>query len=542
MSEIIGKGFPVTAQLGIQALLLALAVALPLGVISALRQNTMIDYGSLFFATVGTTIPSFVMAIFFIYIFGLGLHLFPITGWGTPQHMVMPTVILALGAAAFLARITRASMLEAIRQDYVRTARSKGLREQVVIVGHVLKNAMIPVATVVGPAAAGLITGSFIIETFFSRPGIGREYVLQHHRARLSRDHGDDAAVRVLHRRREPLGRPRVRHARSAHQGREIVATASTTQERAAELNVLVRKQRSLWGDALYRLMRNKAAVAGLIVIAAAFLVAIFAPVLAPYNPILIPPSSELASQMEPQWTGSKYTDPRYLLGTDFLGRDILSRLIYASRDQHGRGLHPDGDRVLPRDHRRHDRRLLRRLARSAADALHRHHLRVPGLPVPDHHRRVVPEQSVREAHGRPAADLRRDRDRRLGRRRAPHAWPGAFAQGARIRRGRARGRRDASADHGQAPAARTLSRRTDRERGVRVPSAILGEATLSFLGLGIIPPTPSWGQMINEGFPLFSANPWAVLLPAICISVVMLAFTFVGDGLRDALDPRMKT
>jgi len=177
VSDIIGQGFPVTAQLGIQALILALAVALPLGVISALRQNTIVDYGSLFFATVGTTIPSFVMAIFFIYIFALGLHLFPITGWGTPQHMVMPTVILALGAAAFLARITRASMLEAIRQDYVRTARSKGLREQVVIVGHVLKNAMIPVATVVGPAAAGLITGSFIIETFFSVPGIGREYV-----------------------------------------------------------------------------------------------------------------------------------------------------------------------------------------------------------------------------------------------------------------------------------------------------------------------------------------------------------------------------
>lgn len=175
--DIIGQGFPVTAQLGIQALLLALAVALPLGVISALKQNTAIDYISLFFATVGTTIPSFVMAIFFIYFFALNLKLFPITGWGTPQHMVMPTVILAMGASAFLARITRASMLEAIRQDYVRTARSKGLREQVVVVSHVLKNALIPVATVVGPAAAGLITGSFIIETFFSVPGMGREYV-----------------------------------------------------------------------------------------------------------------------------------------------------------------------------------------------------------------------------------------------------------------------------------------------------------------------------------------------------------------------------
>ena len=177
VSDILAQGFPITAQLGIQALLLALAISLPLGVISALKQNTMVDYGSLFFATIGTTIPSFVLALFFIYTFAVWLRLLPIIGWGTPQHMLMPTVILSLGSAAFLTRITRASMLEAIRQDYVRTARSKGLREQVVIVGHVLKNALIPVATVVGPAAAGLITGSFIIETLFSVPGIGREYI-----------------------------------------------------------------------------------------------------------------------------------------------------------------------------------------------------------------------------------------------------------------------------------------------------------------------------------------------------------------------------
>lgn len=177
VADIIGRGFPITAQLGLQALILALAVSLPLGVVSALRQNTAVDYVSLFFATIGTTIPSFVIALFFIYAFGVWLRWLPFVGWGTPQHMIMPTIILALGAAAFLTRITRASMLEAIRQDYVRTARSKGLAEQVVIVGHVLKNAMIPVATVVGPAAAGLITGSFIIESLFSIPGIGREYI-----------------------------------------------------------------------------------------------------------------------------------------------------------------------------------------------------------------------------------------------------------------------------------------------------------------------------------------------------------------------------
>ena len=178
VAEIIGSEFPVSAQLGLQALLLALAVSLPLGVISALKQNTAVDYASLLFATVGTTVPAFVIAIIAIYVFGVNLKLVPFVGWGTPKHMILPTVILSLGAMAFLTRITRASMLEAIRQDYVRTARSKGLSEQVVIVGHTLKNAMIPVATILGPATAGLITGSFIIEWLFNVPGMGREFIL----------------------------------------------------------------------------------------------------------------------------------------------------------------------------------------------------------------------------------------------------------------------------------------------------------------------------------------------------------------------------
>ncbi len=178
VAQIIGQQFPVSAQLGLQALLLALAISIPLGVVSALRQNTAFDYASIVFATVGTTVPSFVIAIFAIYLFGLNLGWLPLVGWGTPKHMVMPTLILALGATAFLTRITRASVLEAIRQDYVRTARAKGLSEQMVVVGHVLRNALIPVATIVGPATAGLITGSFIIEWFFVIPGIGREFVL----------------------------------------------------------------------------------------------------------------------------------------------------------------------------------------------------------------------------------------------------------------------------------------------------------------------------------------------------------------------------
>jgi oligopeptide transport system permease protein len=176
--DIIGQGVGPTAQLGIQALLFALAFSIPLGIVSALKQNTPIDYLSLLLATVGTTIPGFVTAILLIYLFGVTLHLVPFVGWGTWQHTLLPTFVLGLGPGAFLTRITRASMLEAIRQDYVRTARSKGLHERAVIVGHALKNALIPIATIVGPATAGLVTGSFIIETLFNVPGIGRLYII----------------------------------------------------------------------------------------------------------------------------------------------------------------------------------------------------------------------------------------------------------------------------------------------------------------------------------------------------------------------------
>jgi oligopeptide transport system permease protein len=176
--DVIGQGIGATFQLGTGALVFALAFSIPLGIVSALKQNTFIDYLSMLVATVGTTIPGFVTAIFLIYIFGVTLHLLPFVGWGTWQHMVMPMFVLGLSPGAFLTRITRASMLEAIRQDYVRTARGKGLPERAVVVGHALKNALIPVATIIGPATAGLITGSFIIEQLFNVPGMGRLYII----------------------------------------------------------------------------------------------------------------------------------------------------------------------------------------------------------------------------------------------------------------------------------------------------------------------------------------------------------------------------
>lgn len=177
VTEIIGRGIKTTTQLGLLALVVALSVGLTLGTLAALNRNGPIDYISVFFATAGASLPNFVLAVFLIIIFAVNLHWFDIIGWGEPRKMVLPVIALSTLPAAFLARITRASMLEVMNQDYVRTARAKGLRERSVVLQHIIKNGMIPVLTLIGPIAANLITGSFIVESIYSIPGVGRAFV-----------------------------------------------------------------------------------------------------------------------------------------------------------------------------------------------------------------------------------------------------------------------------------------------------------------------------------------------------------------------------
>ncbi|MGI2335445.1 MAG: ABC transporter permease [Dehalogenimonas sp.] len=177
VTDIIMNGLPKTAVLGLSAFLLALLIGIPLGIAAALKQNTLIDYSSVVFATVFASIPGFVLGIFLMIIFSVWLHWLPTGGWGTWQNLIMPAVALAALPAAYTARITRASMLDVVRQDYIRTARSKGLTERLILIRHTLRNALIPVVTVSGPELAALIAGSFIIENLFSIPGIGRLFV-----------------------------------------------------------------------------------------------------------------------------------------------------------------------------------------------------------------------------------------------------------------------------------------------------------------------------------------------------------------------------
>lgn len=169
-------GFPYSARIGIYALLLAVALGVPLGVMAALKQNTWIDYISLFFATIGATVPSFVIGIFLMIIFAVKLHWVEVL-WTDWRNYILPTVVLGLATSAFIARLSRASILEILRQDYVRTARAKGLQNSTVTLRHVLRNGMIPVVTILGPALAALITGTIIIENVFGVPGMGYLFI-----------------------------------------------------------------------------------------------------------------------------------------------------------------------------------------------------------------------------------------------------------------------------------------------------------------------------------------------------------------------------
>jgi ABC-type dipeptide/oligopeptide/nickel transport system permease component len=178
VAEIMVETFPISLLLGSMALVLAVVGGLTLGVLAAVYQNRSWDYVSVSVATLGVSVPNFVLAVFLIVLFSFVLPIFPTGGWNSPQDWVLPTVTLALAPMGIIARFTRSSMLEVIRSDYIVTARAKGLAEGPVILKHVLKNGFIPVVTLLGPMFAAVGTGSFFVESIFRIPGMGRFFVL----------------------------------------------------------------------------------------------------------------------------------------------------------------------------------------------------------------------------------------------------------------------------------------------------------------------------------------------------------------------------
>jgi len=177
VNDIIKQQLPPSATLGVLALGVALLLGVPIGILSAVKQNTWLDYFGMFVAVAGVSVPAMTLGPLLIWGVALELDLLPVARWGTWQPAVLPCLALGLGSAAILAPLTRASRLPVIHQDYIRTARSKGLGERTVINKHALRNALIPVVTVLGPLFAALVTGSMVVEQIFAIPGLGRYFV-----------------------------------------------------------------------------------------------------------------------------------------------------------------------------------------------------------------------------------------------------------------------------------------------------------------------------------------------------------------------------
>jgi ABC-type dipeptide/oligopeptide/nickel transport system permease component len=177
VNDIISGTLVTSAELGAVAMFFSILIGLPTGILAALKQNSLVDYVSTFIAVVGRSVPSIVMGPLLMWIFALQLGLFPTSGWGRPIQVVLPAVTLGAYFAAYIARLTRASLLQVVGEDYIRTARAKGLAERAVIVGHALKNSLIPVVTIMGPIFAAVLTGTFVVEQIFAIPGMGKHFV-----------------------------------------------------------------------------------------------------------------------------------------------------------------------------------------------------------------------------------------------------------------------------------------------------------------------------------------------------------------------------
>jgi oligopeptide transport system permease protein len=181
VQSVIAEKFPISLRIGFVGIIFAITIGVPLGIISALKQNTWIDYVCLFTSTLGVSVPTFVSGLLLLIFFTRTLSISPIRRpeeWdGLSPAYILPGIVLGLATMSYMARLTRASMLEIKRQDFIRTARAKGLANQAVVTKHMFRNALIPIVTILGPAAADLVTGSIIIETIFNAPGLGREFV-----------------------------------------------------------------------------------------------------------------------------------------------------------------------------------------------------------------------------------------------------------------------------------------------------------------------------------------------------------------------------
>ena len=503
------------------AIIVALGIGIPAGIISAVKKDTAWDYGANIFALWGISTPNFWLGILMIFLFSVTLGWLPASGYvrlgedwrASLATTVMPAFVLGNAIAAVLMRHTRSAMMQAMGADYVRTARAKGLYERPVVLKHALRNALTPVITLGALEFGTLLSGAVLTEQIFTIPGFGKLIV----DAVFNRDYavvqGVVLVTATTYIVAQPAGR-RGLHAGQSEAGADDRRDACPP--RAADAT-----EENPWARAWRRLKRRKGAMVGLVVVVLFVLLAVFAPLIAPYDPIA---TSWSAVRKPPSWA--------HWLGTDEVGRDVLSRVIWGARASLSAGLVSVGialgvgvplgllagyaggwiDAVLSR----------------IVDAM----LAVPFLILAIALAAFLgPSLSnAMIAIGVTATPI----FVRLTRGQTLAAKVEDYVEAARA----------VGNPHWRIALRHVLPNIVPPllvQASLAIAGAIIAEAALSFLGLGQQPPAPSWGSMLNSAQRFIAQAPWMAFWPGFAIFFAVLSFNLLGDGLRDALDPRHK-
>ncbi|MBI3706515.1 MAG: ABC transporter permease subunit [Proteobacteria bacterium] len=506
VAELIAQRIEPTLALSVFTIVIAVLVAVPLGVIAAYKHDSWIDRLVMGFSVLGFSVPVFVFGYLLIYLFAIQLGVFPVQGyrriadgfWPFAERLVLPACTLAVIYIALIARITRASVLEVLGEDYIRTAYAKGLTDGVVLMRHALRNAAVPIVTVIGIGIALLIGGVVVTESVYNIPGLGR----------LTGDRSQLHAARS----EDPL------------------LTAATDELLPSAADASAAAARS---GAVHRLLHSTTVIIGGAIMLVMLVVALLAPALGTSDPARIDPTyrNKLPGSERSITLASGETATRtYWMGTDSLGRDVYSRVIYGARISLMIGTCVAAISVaiglvigLVSGYIR----WLDGIVMRFMDGM----MAIPGIllaialvsvwgaglgtviiaiVVPEIPRVVRLVRSVvlsvrEEPYVEAAISVGTPTPLILIRHVLPNTVAPVIVQGTYI-----------------------------------CASAILVEAILSFLGIGIPPETPTWGNIMAEGRTLFRVYPHNILFPGVFLAFTVLAVNMLGDGLRDTLDPRL--
>ena len=535
VADMIGQSFPVSLQLGVIGMAISILAGVPAGIVAALYKNRWMDWWVMLVSMAGICIPAFVVAP--VLGVALGMHVpgLSVAGWDSPGCVVLPALTLGLVNAAYLARLTRGGMLEVLGQDFIRTARAKGAGPFRTVWKHALRGGLIPALSYLGPAFAAMITGSFCGGDLFPCSRHGPTFRERNHGPGLFPHPGACPVLRHSDRRSQPGCRP-------GANGRQPEIEKGIMRKRG--WNRTEEQGSSLWKDAFLRLSRNRAAMFSLLALALIAAACFLGPLL----PWLPHPNVQDLSRIaeSPSWD--------HWFGTDQLGRDLLARVLYGGRISLLVGVVATGvslvigvayGLVSGYAGGRLDALMMRLV--DVLFALPFIVLVIIFFPVrggagPEADAVGFRHDGLVCGNGEPhdRADSPVHRHRRFGLADAGAHCPDA----------------DDGAERAGVCGSRPLPGHRSHEDSVppycsdlfgavivyttlAVPGIMLLEAVLSFLGLGVKAPNSSWGTLIKEGADRMEVSPELLLFPALLFSATLLALNFLGDGLRDALDPK---